>query len=310
MKLDRKKDFKKKLVTCFSLLQVSDPIKVIVDETFIHLCIVHKIPIKEELAKLINRQLMLMTTKCISTCAKKTHNEETAYGIRKITHYKCNHNGDNVKNSVDVFLKKMKGERNSPFSVNNFFENEVSVTHNFDSVCNVRGKQAKGEEATKVEEATTKEEAAPKVEEATKKEEEAPNGEGEPNGEEATKEEESQNGGQTEWKVELSDSMKCIIDLVKNNNEKKFFVATNNNELRSFLRKVFIVPIIYISEGGAIKMENLSTKNTNKKEVVELRKMKMLKWERELRMSEQKRDKDKVKKNGKKKKKARGRNGR
>ncbi|KMZ90286.1 hypothetical protein PVMG_01653 [Plasmodium vivax Mauritania I] len=136
MKLDRKKDFKKKLVTCFSLLQVSDPIKVIVDETFIHLCIVHKIPIKEELAKLVNRQLMLMTTKCISTCAKKTHNEETAYGIRKITHYKCNHNGDHVRNSLSMFLKKMKVERNSPFSVNNFFENEVSVTHNFDSVCN------------------------------------------------------------------------------------------------------------------------------------------------------------------------------
>ncbi|KJP88024.1 hypothetical protein AK88_02299 [Plasmodium fragile] len=309
MKLDRKKDFKKKLVTCFSLLQVSDPIKVIVDETFIHLCIVHKIPIKEELAKLINRQLMVMTTKCISTCAKKTHNEETAYGIRKITHYKCNHNGDNVKNSVDLFLKKMNAERNSPFSLNNFFENEVSVTHNFDSVCNVKGRSggveaSKGDDAPKGQEAKGEEAHG---EEATKGEE--AKGE-EAKVEEATNEEEAQTGGQTEWTVELTESMKCIIDLVKNNNEKKFFVATNNNELRSYLRKVFIVPIIYISEGGAIKMESLSSKNTNKKAVVELRKMKMPKWERELRMSEQKRDKDKVKKNGKKKKKARGRNGR
>ncbi|GAB69082.1 hypothetical protein PCYB_145100 [Plasmodium cynomolgi strain B] len=285
---------------CFSLLQVSDPIKVIVDETFIHLCIVHKIPIKEELAKLVNRQLMLMTTKCISTCAKKTHNEETAYGIRKITHYKCNHNGDHVRNSVDLFLKKMNSDRNSPFSVNNFFENEVSVTHNFDSVCNVRGPPGRGK-APKGGEATMGEEAT--------KGEEAPTGEDATEGE-GLQTEEAQNGGQTEWKVELSDSMKCIIDLVKNNNEKKFFVATNNNELRSFLRKVFVVPIIYISEGGAIKMESLSTKNTNRKGIVELRKMKMLKWERELRMSEQKRDKEKVRKNGKKKKKARGRNGR
>ncbi|EUD69105.1 hypothetical protein C922_00797 [Plasmodium inui San Antonio 1] len=299
MKLDRKKDFKKKLVTCFSLLQVSDPIKVIVDETFIHLCIVHKIPIKEELAKLVNRQLILMTTRCISTSAKKTHNEETAYGIRKITHYKCNHNGDNVRCSLDMFLKKMNNERNSPFSVKKFFENEVSVTHNFDSVCNVRGHPGEGK--------ASKGEEAPKVEEAT--EEEAPKRDDTPKGE-GPQTAEAQNDGETEWQVELSDSMKCIIDLVKNNNEKKFFVATNNNELRSFLRKVFLVPIIYISEGGAVKMESLSTKNTNRKAIVELRKMKMLKWERELRMSEQKKNKDKVKKNGKKKKQAKGRNGR
>ncbi|SBT80930.1 conserved Plasmodium protein, unknown function [Plasmodium malariae] len=315
MKIDKKKEFKKKLTMCISLLQVSDPLKIIIDETFIKLCIVHKICIKDELSKLLNRQLLLMTTKCISQYAKKSLQEETAYGLRKLTHYKCNHNEENIKDSVNNFLKKKKNESSNIFSVN-YFENQVNVTHNFDSLYNVKSQICKKENKSNQENNNEKNE---QLQEKTSEKriengqvykvknniENVDNtkggGHNQPNDSNICEDhgEDNKRGESNE----LSDSMKCIIDLVKNNNEKKFFLATNNLELRSFLRKVFIVPIIYISEGGVIKMESLSTKNLNKKENVELKKMKMLKWERELKKSEQRKNGTNIRKSVKKKKK-------
>ncbi|ETW41411.1 hypothetical protein PFNF135_04060 [Plasmodium falciparum NF135/5.C10] len=143
MKLDKKKDFKKKLVTCLSLLQVGDPLKIIVDETFIKLCILHKISIKEELVKLMNRQIILMTTKCISHNARnQPGDEEASYAIRKLTHYKCNHNEENLKKNdvVDIYVKKMKLEEYSKLSKNNYFANQLTLTHNFDSLYNIKNK--------------------------------------------------------------------------------------------------------------------------------------------------------------------------
>ncbi|SOV79331.1 conserved Plasmodium protein, unknown function [Plasmodium sp. gorilla clade G3] len=341
MKLDKKKDFKKKLVTCLSLLQVGDPLKIIVDETFIKLCILHKISIKEELVKLMNRQIILMTTKCISHNARKQPgDEEASYAIRKLTHYKCNHNEENLKNDVvDIYVKKMKLEEYSKLSKNNYFANQVTVTHNFDSLYNIKNKVYQCDELKNdnVERFNNKDKKMVK-EECDKSNtndnttivisndvdintiHNVPiensndyytnrnninsllnvndNNMNTINNIDSLEEHKSEMHN----KINLNDSMKCIIDLVKNNNEKKFFICTNNLELRSFLRRVYIVPIIYISESGIIKIESLSTKNLDKKKSVELKKMKMLKWERELKMAEQKRNKLNIKKKKKKKK--------
>ncbi|CRG93557.1 conserved Plasmodium protein, unknown function [Plasmodium gallinaceum] len=294
MKIDKKKEFKKKLIICSSLLQVVDPLKIIIDETFINLCIIHKIPIKEELNKLINRQLIIMTTKCITANSKKL-NEESAYSLKKITHYKCNHEKDYLKKSTSIFLEKINKGENSKFSPINYFENQIKITHNFDCIYNAKNEiysnNVINENNKQVEGIITKEnnelnEKDKKLNENNKITEEIIN---------------------TNENVELSDSMKCILDLVKNNNEKKFFIATNNMELRYFLRKIFLVPIIYVSEGGALKIESLSIKNMKKKKNVELKKMKMLKWERDIKISEQKRN-EKVRKSIKKRKKKKNRN--
>ncbi|SCN63249.1 conserved Plasmodium protein, unknown function [Plasmodium chabaudi adami] len=292
MKIDKKKEFKKKLITCCSLLQVSEPLKIIIDETFLNICIIHKIPLKDELTKLINRQILIMTTKCISNYTKEINNEETAYGIRKITHYKCGHNENNIKNSVNEYVKKIKKENNYIFSPNNFFENQIKATHNFDNLYN---DQIGG---TKTKDSQPNEQTGEpnQVEEEEKeKDNHAENGQSEDD------KVEKNEGGEKEKDDDLSDSMKCIIDLVKNNNEKKFFIATNNMPLRAYLRKVFLVPILYVSESGVIKMEDISAKNMFKKKNVELKKMKMLKWERDLKMAEQRKNKE-SKTNTKKKK--------
>ncbi|SCM25310.1 conserved Plasmodium protein, unknown function [Plasmodium chabaudi adami] len=288
MKIDKKKEFKKKLITCCSLLQVSEPLKIIIDETFLNICIIHKIPLKDELTKLINRQILIMTTKCISNYTKEINNEETAYGIRKITHYKCGHNENNIKNSVNEYVKKIKKENNYIFSPNNFFENQIKATHNFDNLYN---DQIGG---TKTKDSQPNQDTNQAEEEEKEKENHAENDHGEDKVEQ-------NEGGEKEKDDDLSDSMKCIIDLVKNNNEKKFFIATNNMPLRAYLRKVFLVPILYVSESGVIKMEDISSKNMFKKKNVELKKMKMLKWERDLKMAEQRKNKE-SKTNTKKKK--------
>ncbi|CRH02675.1 conserved Plasmodium protein, unknown function [Plasmodium relictum] len=291
MKIDKKKEFKKKFIIVCSLLQVADPLKIIVDETFINLCIIHKISIKEELNKLFNRQLILMTTKCITANSKKS-NEESAYALKKLTHYKCNHEQKYLEESVNTFLKKINKGEISKFSPSNYFENEIKITHNFDSLYNrkneiysnnnvINENNNKKEEDIIIKENNELNEKNKKIDEKNK-----------------TKEENID----TNENCNLSDSMKCILDLVKNNNEKKFFIATNNLELRYFLRKVFLVPIIYVSEGGTLKLESLSIKNMKKKKNVELKKMKMLQWERDIKMLEQKRN-AKIKKSIKKKKK-------
>ncbi|CXJ22738.1 conserved Plasmodium protein, unknown function [Plasmodium berghei] len=276
MKIDKKKEFKKKLITCCSLLQASEPLKIIIDETFLNICIIHKIPLKDELNKLINRQIVIMTTKCISNYTKQTNNEETAYGIRKISHYKCNHNENNIKNYLNEYIKQIKKENHHIFSPNYFFENQIQATHNFDNLYNDQIGVTKTKDIhqnVKILDPNKDHQ----IEENEKDEEK-----GKDDG--------------------LSDSMKCIIDLVKNNNEKKFFIATNNLPLRAYLRKIFLVPILYVSESGVIKMEDISTKNMLKKKNVELKKMKMLKWERDLKMAEQRKNKDAAKINPQKKK--------
>ncbi|SBT49119.1 conserved Plasmodium protein, unknown function [Plasmodium ovale wallikeri] len=248
---------------------VSDPLKIIADETFINLCIVHKISIKDELNKLLNRQFLLMTTKCISHHAKKLQQEEAAYAIRKLTHYKCNHNEHNVRDSVQVFFKKMNNENNPFFSPTNYFENNINVIHNFDSRFNAKStihKSARAQDECAYGERQLKRRTggAPGREHEENQEKgcgEEPNDETnqakcttfdeenemkqEKSSEEGENNEANQtNGGashaekdnKTEKNDDLSESIKCIIDLVKNNNEKKFFIATNNGELRSFLR--------------------------------------------------------------------------
>ncbi|CDU20772.1 uncharacterized protein PY17X_1442700 [Plasmodium yoelii] len=277
MKIEKKKEFKKKLITSCSLLQVSEPLKIIVDETFLNICIIHKIPLKDELNKLMNRQIIIMTTKCISNYTKGINNEETAYGIRKISHYKCNHNEKNIMNSVNEYIKKIKKENNHIFSPNHFFENQIQATHNFDNIYNDQIGVAKTEDTCQNEEKNDEKN-------------------------EVNDEKNEVNDEKNDETDGLSDSMKCIIDLVKNNNEKKFFIATNNLPLRAYLRKIFLVPILYVSESGVIKMEDISTKNMLKKKNVELKKMKMLKWERDLKMAEQRKNKDASKTNPKKKK--------
>ncbi|SOV23797.1 conserved Plasmodium protein, unknown function [Plasmodium sp. DRC-Itaito] len=341
MKLDKKKDFKKKLVTCLSLLQVGDPLKIIVDETFIKLCILHKISIKEELVKLMNRQIILMTTKCISHNARKQPgDEEASYAIRKLTHYKCNHNEENLKNdAVDIYVKKMKLDEYSKLSKNNYFANHVTVTHNFDSLYNIKNKVYQCDELkndnietfnNKDKKIVTEERDNSNTNDHTtivvsndvdiNTNDNGPienlnNGDTNKNNIDSILNFNDndmntnnninslgEHNSEIHDKIKLNDSMKCIIDLVKNNNEKKFFICTNNMELRSFLRRVYIVPIIYISESGVIKIESLSTKNLDKKKNVELKKMKMLKWERDLKMAEQKKNKLNIKKKKKKKK--------
>ncbi|SCQ17065.1 conserved Plasmodium protein, unknown function [Plasmodium ovale] len=340
MKIDKKKEFKKKLTTYCSLLQVSDPLKIIADEAFINLCIVHKISIKDELNKLLNRQFLLMTTKCISHHAKKLQQEEAAYAIRKLTHYKCNHNEHNIRDSVQVFFKKMNNENNPFFSPTNYFENKINVIHNFDSRFNTKStihKSAGAQDECANGETQLKRRSRGAPDREHEENQEKGCGEGsnneanlvkcttsdeenkmkqEKSSEEGQNDEANQtNGGASHGEKEktgknddLSESIKCIIDLVKNNNEKKFFIATNNSELRCFLRKVFLVPIIYINESGTIKLESISTKNIYKKENVELKKMKMMKWERDIKKAEQRKDKEHIKKNieKKKKKKKRG----
>ncbi|KEG04025.1 conserved Plasmodium protein, unknown function [Plasmodium vinckei vinckei] len=281
MKIDKKKEFKKKLITCCSLLQVSEPLKIIIDETFLNICITHKIPLKDELTKLINRQILIMTTKCISNYTKEINNEETAYGIRKITHYKCGHNENNTINSANEYIKKIKKENNYIFSPNNFFENQIKATHNFDNLYNdqIGGTKTKDNQQ----------------DHQTDEQRQVENKYGEDQGEDNKNEKdqvENKDGEEKEKDDDLSDSMKCIIDLVKNNNEKKFFIATNNMPLRAYLRRVFLVPILYVSESGVIKMEDISSKNMFKKKNVELKKMKMLKWERDLKMAEQRKNKE------------------
>ncbi|CAD2114019.1 hypothetical protein YYG_00429 [Plasmodium vinckei petteri] len=285
MKIDKKKEFKKKLITCCSLLQVSEPLKIIIDETFLNICIIHKIPLKDELTKLINRQILIMTTKCISNYTKEINNEETAYGIRKITHYKCGHNENNIMNSVNEYVKKIKKENNYIFSPNNFFENQIKATHNFDNLYNDQIGATKTKDNQQKEQTDEVNQEPDQVED---KEKDNQVGSDQGEGDQV----ENKDGEEKEKDDDLSDSMKCIIDLVKNNNEKKFFIATNNMPLRSYLRKVFLVPILYVSESGVIKMEDISAKNMFKKKNVELKKMKMLKWERDLKMAEQRKNKE------------------
>lgn len=266
MKIDKKKDFKKKFVLCSTLIEAEEPLKIILDDSFVNACINFKIPIKEDLAKLINRKHFIMTTKCICNDSKFL-NEETTYAMKKITRYKCNHGeGDQKKlnETVSTLLDKLN-KKGGICNPQDFFENSVNLTHNFDNIYNMQ----KSIKTNKNQSEEPKKQPMEKMKNENR------------NGEENEPKEKQQM---------LSESIKCILDLVKNNNEKKFFVGTNKSELRTLLRKIFLVPIMYINDSGTLKMENLSTKNENKKKRIELKKMKIPKWERDMKRIEKKRN--------------------
>ncbi|VWU50585.1 conserved protein, unknown function [Hepatocystis sp. ex Piliocolobus tephrosceles] len=302
MKLDKKKEFKKKLVNYCSLLQAPEPLKIIVDESFINLCITFKISFKDELNKLMNRQITIMTTKCIQQCAKKKELDESAYSLRKITYFKCNHNENNLENSVNTFLENMTKRKNNHTSFyENFFENKIKVTHDFDNIKHIKLPIPVNNKKSIIQDKNIKTVGNINKSEAEIEQKEVD----EDNNDQEKTEQEliEENNEKQENETNLTDSIKCIIDLVKNNNENKFFIATNNRQLRLFLRDIFIVPIIYVNDSGVIKLENISTKNMNKKEKFEMKKFKMPKWERELKLNEQRKKKEKVNKSLKKKKK-------
>lgn len=78
------------------------------------------------------------------------------------------------------------------------------------------------------------------------------------------------------------DSFRCILDVIsKNNNSKKFMVASQDFLLRKKLHKVPGVPLIYLNNQVPV-LEQPSTASCNQKNILEESRMGPQKWEYSL----------------------------